>query len=202
MRYPTREEERMLHEQVLGGSPLAPEAVFMAFMESLSDTVRREMRCDEDFAYDAMVDAVFAYLGRPERYEPEKGRLTTYLLKMAKNRVVDRYRAAEARTQRDQKYARHVELSARNPKEEMEDEVEARLALARLVEKGLLKNERDWAALRLILQGERSTEILAKALGLSELPPEERKKAVKRHRDRLMKLLERRGKKEKPDDES
>jgi len=71
----------------------------------------------------------------------------------------------------------------------------------RLIQRGLLKDEKDVAALRLILSGERSTERLAEVLGLSELPQEQMRREVKRHRDRLMKILERFGK-EDPDDPS
>jgi len=73
----------------------------------------------------------------------------------------------------------------------MERVVEAR-ELWQKVERAL-QDERDRAALALILDGERSTEALAEALGLQGLPQLERQREVKRHRDRLVKVLERLG---------
>ena len=56
-------------------------------------------------------------------------------------------------------------------------------------------SERDRRALKLILVGERSTEVLSEALELTELRPTERQREVKRHRDRLMNVLKGIGKK-------
>lgn len=203
MRSPPRDEEEKLHERVLSGDPLASEAVFMAFMEPLTKMVMWKMRCKQEDAYDAMVDAVFIYLNEPERYDPKKASLTTFLGMMAKRRLSDKRDSERNQAEREKKYAAQFELLARNPKEVMEAEVEAKRAVESLVKGGYMKNDQDWTALELILSGERSTEVLAKALGLGDLPKDEMKRAVKRVRDRLMKLLERIGKKtkEEPDDE-
>jgi RNA polymerase sigma-70 factor (ECF subfamily) len=57
----------------------------------------------------------------------------------------------------------------------------------------VVENERDRLALALILDGERSTDVLADALGIRVDTQLERQRAVKRHRDRLLKVLERLG---------
>jgi RNA polymerase sigma-70 factor (ECF subfamily) len=198
MRYPSPEDERVLHERVVQHDPVASTDVFMTYMDRIVKVLMQRLGCDEDAAYDSTVEVIFTYIHKPARYDPGKGRLFSYLMQAAKHRAVDKRRSADARARREQDF---VELPARTPKEEMEDSVEARLVMKRLVERGYLKNERDWDALGLILSGERSTEVLAVALGLTSLPKEELKRAVKRHRDRLMKLLERFGK-EDSDDES
>jgi RNA polymerase sigma-70 factor, ECF subfamily len=194
MSYPSPADERLLHERVVQHDPVASTDVFMTYMDRIVKILMRRLGCDEDTAWDSTIDVIYAYIHRPARYDPGKGRLFAYLMQAAKHRVADKRRSADARAKREQDFGRGVELWARSPKEELEDLVEARLAMKRLVERGYLKNERDWEALRLILYGERSTEILAVALGLTSLPKDELKRAVKRHRDRLMKLLERFGK--------
>lgn len=202
--FPTWEEERALHERVLAGGSLASEAVFRAFMEPLSVRVRAEMGCDEETAYDAVVDAVFGYLNRPELYDPQR-RLTTYLMRAAKNRVRDNRRTVGARAVREKNYATEFALSARNPQETLEDLTEAKRLMQWLVESKYLKNDQDWTAFEFFLLDERSTEALAKALGMPpDLPEKERRQEVKRIRDRLKKALARvlKKKKEEPDDES
>jgi RNA polymerase sigma-70 factor (ECF subfamily) len=105
---------------------------------------------------------------------------------------MDRTRSSEARTRREQKFADVFELQARSPKEALEVSVEVRLALKRLDATGL--GVAETAFLRLVLMGERSTQALAEVLGLASLPEDEMRREVKRHRDRLMKLLGRLGK--------
>jgi RNA polymerase sigma-70 factor (ECF subfamily) len=195
-------DELILHKRVLQNDPVAPVEVFKHYMDRLVDILGREASCNEDMAYDSAVDAVLAYLEEPGRYDPSKGRLVTYLIRVAKRRLLDRRRSATAQTRREQDFACSVELQARNPKEELEDTVDARFLLERLVDSGHLKIERDMRALKLILEDVRSTELLSEALGLGPLPKDEMQRKVKRHRDRLMKLLERFGRKEDSDDES
>ncbi|HYO53214.1 RNA polymerase sigma factor [Archangium sp.] len=194
MRYPSPADERVLHERVVQRDPVASTDVFMTYMDRIVKILMQRLGCDEDAAHDSTVEVIFTYIHKPARYDPGKGRLFSYLMQAARHRVVDKRRSADARARRDQKYGSDFAQRARTPKEELEDLVEARLAMKRLVERGYLKNERDWDALRLILYGERSTESLAVALGLASLPRDELKRAVKRHRDRLMKLLGRFGK--------
>lgn len=192
MSFPLPADEAALHERVLQRQRVAPADVFQAFMEPIIDILAREVGCTPEEAYDSAVDAIFAYTQEPERYEPRLGRLSTYLTRAAKNQALDRRRSAMARARREQEFAEVVELQARTPKEVLETNVEAGLAVERLAQS--LKDEGDRDALRLVLHGEKSTERLAEAFGLASLPRQELRLGVKRRRDRLMKRLERFGK--------
>jgi RNA polymerase sigma-70 factor (ECF subfamily) len=121
------------------------------------------------------------------------------LTHVAKKRAVDRHRSTAARIQREKNFADVFELRARAPNEVLEVSVEARRVMERLIHSRLDPKDRE--LLQLILLGERSTRRLAEALGLGPMPEDELRREVKRHRDRLMKLLERLGK-EEPDDKS
>ncbi|QRN97338.1 sigma-70 family RNA polymerase sigma factor [Archangium violaceum] len=200
MRNPPPEDERALHERVLQHDPVAPTDVFKTYME-LIEKVLRKMGVDEDAAHDSAVEVIWSYLDTPGRYDPgKKVSLFTYLKRAAIHRVVDKRRSADARARRTHEFVRSVEQGARTPNEVMEASVRSREAVDQL-EKGNYLTERDRAALRLILAGEVSTEEIAKALGLPPKPLAELRREVKRHKDRLMKLLERFGK-EDSDDES
>ncbi|WP_158501804.1 RNA polymerase sigma factor [Vitiosangium sp. GDMCC 1.1324] len=194
---PSRVDEVTLHERVLQRDPVAPVEVFQTYMPWLLRALRKT--CEREDAYDSAIDAVFVYLQHPERYDPQRSRLFTYLRQIAQKRGVDRHRSHAARARREQGFAGIVELQATAPNEELERGMEAALVLERLEKYDI--TQRDRAALRLILQGERSTRELAKALGLESSSEVEMRREVKRHRDRLMKLLERLGK-EDSDDES
>jgi RNA polymerase sigma-70 factor, ECF subfamily len=200
MRHPSPEEEMVLHQRLLERDPLAYLDVFPMYMERIAEKLER-IGYDVDVARDAALETVLAYRKKPERYDPRKVHLFTYIMGVAKHKAVDRWRSVRAQAQRDKKQG-DVELLLRTPKdqvEKMETYVRVR-QLVDLLEEGEVLNERDQAILRLFLIGESSTEEVAKVLRLPPMPKEDRQMEAKRHRDRLMKLLERFGKEDSDDD--
>jgi RNA polymerase sigma-70 factor (ECF subfamily) len=200
MRHPSPEEEMLLHQRLLEHDPLAYFDVFPMYMERIAKKLEG-IGYDVDVARDAALETVLAYRKKPERYDPRKVHLFTYIMGMARHKAVDRWRSVRAQAQRDKKQG-DVELLLRTPKdqvEKMETYVRVR-QLVELLEEGGVLNERDQAILRLFLMGEGSTEEVAKALRLPPMSKEDRQLEAKRHRDRLMKLLERFGKEDSDDD--
>ncbi|HYS04301.1 MAG TPA: hypothetical protein VEW47_03830 [Candidatus Dormibacteraeota bacterium] len=191
MTFPGRADEIALHERVLAGDPVAPVDVFKAWMDPLVNALRADLRCSDDEAYDSGIDAVLAYLEEPGKYDRGKGRLSSYVMDIAKKRAIDRLRTRTAAERRDDGYAAAVDLRTMNPKDVLEAEVEAR-ELWQKVENAV-PDERDRRMLKLILEGERSTDAFAEALELGVLSPLAQRRLVKQHRDRLMKVLERLG---------
>jgi RNA polymerase sigma-70 factor, ECF subfamily len=200
MRNPSPEAEMVLHQRLLEHDPVAYYDVFPMYMERLAKKLEA-IGYDVDVARDAAIDAVLAYREQPERYDPRKVHPFTYIMGVAKHKAADRQRTVEARARREKKQG-DVELVLRTPNDPMERmEISVRVKqLVESLEEGAVLSERDQALLRLILTGESSTEELAKALQLPPMSKEDRQLEVKRHRDRLMKLLERFGK-EDPDDD-
>jgi len=190
--FPSRAEELELHERVLAGDPLASVDAFKAFVEPVAAALRIGLPCpDDDLAYDAAVDAVYNYLDAPDTYDRDRARLSTFLKRIATRRLVDHLRSSSRRKGREEAFQEAVELSATAPNEVMERGIEAR-GLWKQVEVAL-PDAKDRDALKLILAGERATTRLADAFGVSSLPIEEQRLAVKRHRDRILKVLERIG---------
>ncbi|QSQ24123.1 hypothetical protein JY651_03865 [Pyxidicoccus parkwayensis] len=173
--------------------PMASVDIFQKYSARIVRRLIAELRCSDDTAFDSTIDAIFSYLQQPERYDPNRGRLETYLLQSARNKATDRMRSESARARRELAFAGVAELQTRSPKEELELSVEAKSALDLLASKGGL-SDKDLATLRLLLLGEGSTKEVAKAMGLESLSEEALRLAVKRQRDRLMKRLERFGK--------
>lgn len=198
MSIPPRPEESALHEGVLRRDKLAPVDVYKTFADRIIGALLKDHSwCDREQATDAMVDAVMTYLKDPENYDVGRGALISYLIRVARNKLVDRHRSQESMRRRDQNfYERGVENPDRDPKDKMEDFVEAKRLLTRFLDSGKLKNAREVEHLRLLLCGEGSTQLVAAALGLGPMSWEKLQQEVKRQRDRLMKALERFGKDE------
>jgi len=191
MQFPNLQTETALHERVMAADPIAPADLFAQLTEPLINAIRQDLRCDAEVARDSAVDALFDYLRSPSAYRPDKGRLCTFLTQAGKHKAIDRIRARSAEARRDQEFVSLVELRQSAPNEEMERSAEVQ-ELWRKIEQ-VVQDDRDRAALALILDGERSTDALAEAFGIHGLTQLERQRAVKRHRDRLMKTLERLG---------
>jgi RNA polymerase sigma-70 factor (ECF subfamily) len=189
--FPTPQDEAALHERVQAAAPVAPVDVFTAFIDPLVAALLGDLRCEDDTARDSAIDAIFQYLRSPSSYQQAKGRLSTFLIHIAKRRATDRIRSRAAEARREKEFGAVVELRASAPKEEMERAVVAR-ELWHKVDQAV-KDDRDRAALAMILDGERSTEAIAEALDIQGVTQLERQREVKRHRDRLIKVLKRLG---------
>ncbi|MFB1483686.1 RNA polymerase sigma factor [Corallococcus sp. RDP092CA] len=163
--------------------------VFLTFMEPLVRALKRNPGCNEDDANDSAIDAVYAYLHKPQRYDPRKSSLSTYLGRIALRKAQDRYRASTSMTIRNRDFGSAVEVWAPAPNKDMETRVEVHLILKKLDQAAI--PEKDQACLRLMLTGERSTDRLAEVLELMHLPQLERRREVKRNQDRLKQALKR-----------
>ncbi|MCE9672620.1 sigma-70 family RNA polymerase sigma factor [Myxococcus stipitatus] len=195
MSFPTQAEEQALHERILAGQSLAHRDVFRVFMDPIIDILCKRRGQSREDAYDATIDVIYSYLRAPARYDPTRGPLHNYLTQAAVKKTLDRFRSNEARQRREQEFGDVFELRARTPKESMEITVEARLAVDRIEQQEL--QEMDRTFLKLYLQGERSTHILATAMGLPQGSEMDQRREVKRHRDRLLKFLGRLGKEDR-----
>ncbi|QSQ17928.1 AAA family ATPase [Myxococcus landrumensis] len=173
--------------------PKAIAEIFQKHIELIVHHLRFDLQCSHETALDSAVDAIFSYLRSPERYDPKGTRIETYLVQTARRKALDRIRSESARTRREQDFADLIGLEATSPNENLEVTVEARRVSDVLTTHSALSNPNDLATLRLLLQGENSTETLAKAMGLDGLSKEKMRLEVKRQRDRIMKHLQRLG---------
>ena len=187
---PRVDEEKELHGRALQRDPVILIDLFQSFASRIESFLRHDLKCDAETAHDAVLDVFHSYLVRPDRYDPAKGRLVSYLTRGARHRVLEQLRSRSSSVRREEDFASVVELGRPSPKDILEDFVEASRVVDRLAN---WLNERDLASLRLLLSGEYSTAKLAQALGLDASSPEEMRREVKRQRDRLMKILERLG---------
>ncbi|MFP2958574.1 RNA polymerase sigma factor [Myxococcus sp. 1LA] len=191
MGIPTRDEEAELHARILQQESVAHSDAFAVLVDPIIAAVKHARRCTYEMARDATIDVVLDYLEAPERFDPHRGRLFSYLAQSAKNTVTDWQRSTTRRQAREEKFGLLFELLGRSPKDSLEQSAEVKRIVERIEQSDLCMVDRVF--LGLMLQGERSTQQFAEVLGLGSLPPLDIQREVKRNRDRIMKWLARFG---------
>ncbi|NOJ78078.1 sigma-70 family RNA polymerase sigma factor [Myxococcus xanthus] len=191
MGIPTRDEDVALHARILQRESVANVDAFAVFVDPLIAAVKYARGCTHEMARDAAIDVLLDYLEAPERFDPQRGRLFSYLAQSAKNTVTDWQRSATRRQAREEKFGLLFELMGRSPKECLEQSAEVKRVVERIEQSDLSQVDR--AFLGLMLQGERSTQRFAEVLGLGALPAVDIQREVKRNRDRILKWLVRFG---------
>ncbi|MGH3714556.1 MAG: hypothetical protein ACRDT4_14010 [Micromonosporaceae bacterium] len=199
------------HNRLVAGDRVASEELADLLLEPLVTRLKRRWPRwrHTDVLYDAAVDVVLDYLQAPERYDPSSGPLLRWLEVAAHRDLTNAYRSA-----RQRQAIELVPLSAvghpERPPQEISKGVtpigQARLApdpanAERLDALGVWRrirqtcpdeHEREliWACW---VDGERSSEELARILGVQHLPVEQRRRRVKDARDVARRKLLRMG---------
>jgi RNA polymerase sigma-70 factor, ECF subfamily len=199
--WPHLDALRPLHYRLLRGDPDSTEKIVAL---ALSPVVRilahRHAGVLRDAISDAACDALLTYFRQPERFDPAKGRLLSYLVAIGDFRVRDWLRSQMRRDSREVSVGGSVELAlcetnySRGAYAELAPfDNEGRLGPEmELLVHDALPDARDRDVLSLIIEGRTEVDVFAAVLGISELPHEERRAQVKRHRDRVLKRLQRR----------
>jgi hypothetical protein len=194
-------ELRQLHERLLGGDPVAPAEL----AEGLLPLLRARLAgwaatLDDPHLVPSAIGLVIArYLSDPERFDPERAGLAGYLAMEVRGDVLNELDSRRRRRQHEWPAAELVELEPHGRDSSVEEEAldavdpigvspaavqAARLALGEL-------DQVDRRMLEMMVEGLRSTTAYAAVLGISQLPVDVQRKAVKQHKDRLQKRLER-----------
>jgi DNA-directed RNA polymerase specialized sigma24 family protein len=193
-----------LHERVLSGDVTASADVFEKYLSPIIERLskregyRHLTDTDPELIWDSVSDAIFAYLANPKSYNPEKSSLMSYLAMSANGDLLNALARRTRRRGREEPLDGDVELSAVGgngtielPGEHLDSESKLWSHISALVPDPL-----EQSVIRLMLDGERSREVYADALGVSHLPTAERNRKVDRVKDRLKKRLQRAGRPE------
>lgn len=191
-----------LHQRLLSGDRTASEQLISAVLETLErDTERQFPRVDDQVRWDGMVKALLEYAANPFNCKATSGdEVTQYLRMVAWRRIANELRGAKRRRGREEVAAKESFLAATEA-----DAVELASPLGTLLHgearrerealinkcRSLLANDKDRRVLDLRLQGERKTDMFARALGVEHLSLKEQRVAVKRAKDRIDKILRR-----------
>jgi RNA polymerase sigma-70 factor, ECF subfamily len=199
-----RQIQNDLHQRVLERDPTAKADVFETLLDPLIDSLafRWPGLRGEDPLRDQAIDSVFNYLAAPERYDPQRCSLLTYLRMDAHGDLINAYRSPQQAVQviplpeesrgdvRDRQRFRKVDAALIST-----DSYPSDSPLAGLVRDVIdaFPDRRDREIVTLIMQGHRNTEVYAHVLGLSGLSAGEQEKLVNREKDRIRRRLRRIG---------
>lgn len=188
-----REVQDRLHADVCAGDPTASSRVFTVLLEPLIDWLSFRWRNERDAerVRDFAIDSIIGYLESPERYDPARASLLTYLRLDAHGDLLNDHDRRQRQRERREEASVELEDEIRNSSTDEypsdREEPELRLVDAREA----LPDERDRRAIFLMMEGERSTETFAEVWELTDLPAQQQAAEVKRNKDRIKARLRR-----------
>jgi RNA polymerase sigma-70 factor (ECF subfamily) len=140
---------------------------------------------------DAATDALVEYVCDPLKWNPSRASLVSYLCMAADRDLQNAIQKHRRRAMREVPIA-DVEdgLFDRNVQLEQDESSETTKEVLQLLERHV-KLQRDRDLLQLMLSGERSTQSFASILRIETRPASEQRAIVKRHKDRLKKVMQR-----------
>ncbi len=186
-------EEIELHNLFLSKDETAFAKLCDKYLEPTIKALRqyyfRIHRIDDSIIPEIVIDSFCAYAENPKKFDPEKRSLAQFLKMDAAGDLINAW-AKRTRS-----------MSKLTP---IKDEHEAELlspdgrlinaeaaAILQVELQRLFENERDMEIADLILSKKRDTAAYAKILKIAHLPFEEQQQEVKRHKDRIKKVLDR-----------
>ncbi len=188
-------DQEAAYRALLAGERSSPARFVDAFVSPLYSLLRkRHLAIPSEIVRDAANDALIAIIRHPEGYRPGCGTLLNYLVHIAEHKLVDELRRAQRRRETPVGGAVELEFweSKNDPEQpQAEDPDQIPAPLQSLVDEAL-PDPKDRAIARLIAQGRTDSVEFAEALEIALLPAETRRAEIKRHRDRVLKRLQRR----------
>ena len=186
-----------LHNRLLARDPVATEEIFSLVAPELEKHLRIRFPSlapgvDPDIYLSAVFDALTDYFKNPEKYDPAKSGLMTYLRLACRGDMQNLLRK-ESRHTSGRTSLESVEFSLSDGNDAYEtvaDTLDSQRLIADLT-RGMTADER--AVFTLMTEGERSTQAAAEAMNIGHLSPGERAKRVKRVKDRIKKRIQRKG---------
>ena len=186
------DQVRDLHARLVGGDRVASGELAEILLPELAARLGRQWPglAGTDAVHDAAVDVLVAYLREPERYDPSRSNLVSWLQMQAHGDVTNDYRSP-----RRSFHQRRVALMrqgvegedfARNLRLVRSDNYPSDVERERLDQAlSTLDDDRDRRLLALLLDGDSSTAAAAEVLGIGHLPVDEQQAEVKRNKDRV-----------------
>lgn len=195
-----REDDlHLIHHALLSGDPTAPRRLDTACTRPLRRILKRRYAVlPEEALTDAVTDTLLAFILHPERYDPRRGTILNYLVQVGSHKILDQLR--RLRRRREVYVGGTVELSLVEVKHYPEEiarlepfsDPDALPAEMETLLNEILPDPRDRRVWDLLCQGRTAPSDYAEVLGITHLPPEMQRTAVKRHRDRVYQRVRRR----------
>jgi RNA polymerase sigma-70 factor (ECF subfamily) len=199
----SQEDALALHQRLLAHDPTASDELADAYLGPLIVWLGKiAPHVSEEIRIEAAEDAILSLIRNPQSYSPARQTLEVYLRMSGRGDMLNAL-ASEERRKKHESPCGRVELLADDGKYMGRDDDPAlplRLAeetrsSASAIPDALRRRlpETDLRAMQLLLEGERRYAVFAELYGLLHLPGKEQTRTVKRHKDRLKKMLQREG---------
>ncbi len=181
-----RDDWLILHQAVLAGDKVAQSLVaevYMEYVKRVLKSLRPEV--DDELLTDATTDAIMNYVRHPERFDPSKRSLASYLVMSAKGDLLNELEKRNNRRRREiLDYDGELKPNGRNdPIEgndtELWDEIRRNFSA------------RDFTAVRMILGGVKSYAEYARIWNIDSSDPLEMRREVKRRKTQIKRKLAR-----------
>ena len=191
-----------LHLRLVAGDPIASAEISEIYLHLLKIEMAYSIQHEPDphLAEQAIVDALYSYISRPEQYDPTRNpSLLAYLRMSARGDLANARDSAARRARREIDSRGYVADSDDDSEMELEyaddSDVELLVITAdsdvyRLID-SLFESPQDRSMVQLLLEGVRPTEPYAIVLGITHAPPQEQARLVKQHKDRIKAQLRR-----------
>ncbi len=182
-----------IHKRLCEGDLTAFAELAEEVMESLVEKLSHKypnLR-DPDLPTEVVADALMDYSKRPEQFDPTQRGLFGFLVMAAEGDLKNAL-AKIARRQKKEIQLEFVEVDERGGNTrtgELEEKIDSERMQDAL--DALFDDPKDRAVVKLIIEGERATEVFAQVLELEALPEDEQRTEVKRNKDRIKKRLQR-----------
>ena len=191
-----KQEGERLHQCLLDKRPTATSEIAELFMHLLIKSLRGEFKQigDQHLIDMAVTDALINYFEHPEKFEPSRSSLFTYLRIRAKTYLLNSLgQSASAKKVVELDEAGTVHQMADENKPDAETVLVSNAYQAEIIQQvqKYISDPTDLRIVALMTKGIRETNEYAKVLGITQCPFAEQKKTVKRHKDRIKKIIER-----------
>lgn len=199
---PASSDELDLHSRLLSGDETASADLFDRYTGLLVGALRKNhpriADYNETLLLDAVTDALFDYIRRPEIYKPGLKSLKSFLYMAANGDLLNAWRRVKAAARSETSLDQRVELGQEIGNNTVDKVTGMPQALARIATAELWRHVQEIVpeaefqqVLALMIDGVRETGAYAQVLGIIDLPEAAQRKRVKQVKDRLKKRLQR-----------
>ena len=184
-----------IHKRLCEGDLTAFAELAEEVMESLVEKLSRKypnLR-DPDLPTEAVADALMDYSKRPKQFDPTRRSLFGFLVMAAEGDLKNALaRIARRRDKEIQLEPVEVDECGGNTIDRT-SELDERIDFERILDSlnELLDDPKDRAVVKLMMEGERATEVFAQVLELEALSEDQQRTEVKKNKDRIKKRLQR-----------
>ncbi|MBO0939431.1 hypothetical protein J2I47_22975 [Fibrella sp. HMF5335] len=174
--------------------PTTSAILFEKYYPVTVDKLRKKYRdVDEDVVRDVVFEVLTGLIENPSKYDPERATLAAYLAMDAQGDLLNKLKKGD-QEKKSVKFVEDWELYG-NIIEEVATNSDEKQVLSLIQEKlqEIFWEPRDADLAKMIIRGDRNTADYVGLLGLSERPFDEQQALVKQHKDRIKRVLERKG---------